>query len=238
MAKRVLIAEDDPTSRLVLQRVLEKWEYNVTVTSNGTDAWETLQKPDSPRLAILDWMMPGLDGREICHRLRQLNTNTPTYVILLTALGRKEDIVKGLNAGADDYITKPFDTNELRARLDVGRRVVELQATLTRKVEELQSAIAHIKTLQGILPICMHCHKIRNDHDAWQKLENYISEHASVQFTHGLCPECLDKFYPKTGNTRTENKSAGDNNGRNDRDHDDKTDPNVAVDEDAESAGA
>jgi CheY-like chemotaxis protein len=204
MQPRILIAEDDATSRLVLHRTLEKWEYEVLVTENGTDAWEIMKQPDAPRLAILDWMMPGMDGREICHRLRQTPSVNPPYVILLTALGRKEDVVKGLNAGADDYITKPFDTNELRARLEVGRRVVELQTSLLKKVDELQGALTHIKTLQGILPICMHCHKIRNDHDAWQKLENYISEHASVQFTHGLCPECLDKFYPKSNYAHTE----------------------------------
>jgi CheY-like chemotaxis protein len=198
MSKRILIAEDDPTSRLVLQRVLEKWDYVVQVTQNGSEAWNVLEQSDAPRMVVLDWMMPGMDGREICQRLRQRNSVNPTYIILLTALGRKEDIVKGLDAGADDYITKPFDTNELRARLEVGWRIVELQSTLLKKVEELQDALTHIKTLQGILPICMHCHKIRNDHDAWQKLEQYISEHASVQFTHGLCPECLEKFYPKT----------------------------------------
>jgi CheY-like chemotaxis protein len=198
MAKRILIAEDDPTSRLVLQRILEKWGHEVIITCDGTEAWNCLESPDAPRLAILDWMMPGMDGREICQRVRHRAEINPSYLILLTALGRKEDIVCGLESGADDYITKPFDANELRARLDVGLRVVELQTALYRKVEELENALAHVKTLQGLLPICMHCHKIRIDHDAWQKLEQYISEHANVQFTHGLCPECLEKFYPKS----------------------------------------
>lgn len=201
MAKQILIAEDDPTSRLVLQRVLEKWEYEVVVTQDGQSAYDALTAPGTPQLAILDWMMPRMDGREVCQRVRQLPTRTPPYLILLTALGRKEDIVLGLRSGADDYITKPFDNNELRARIEVGMRVVELQRTLVQKIEELQEAMQHIKTLQGLLPICMHCHRIRNDQDAWQKLELYISEHSNVQFTHGLCPECMAQFYPTTVRT-------------------------------------
>jgi len=109
---------------------------------------------------------------------------------------RKEDIVSGLDAGANDYVIKPFEQEELRARLRVGERVVELQSALNDRVKELQKALSHIKTLQGILPICMHCHKIRDDQDVWQRLEKYIAEHSGVQFSHGLCPECRKKYYP------------------------------------------
>ena len=129
-------------------------------------------------------------------KVRELEARGPTYIIILTARGAKEDIVAGLGAGADDYVTKPFDIDELRARIEVGRRVVGLQAALADRVEELQAALDHVKTLQGILPICMHCHKIRNDHDSWERIEKYIAQHTEAQFSHSLCPECLKKHYP------------------------------------------
>ena len=193
---KTLIAEDDVTSRLALTTILQKWGYDVVATSDGAEAWAALQASDAPRLAILDWMMPGMDGVEVCRKIRQMESKRPVYIILLTALGRKEDIVTGLNAGANDYVTKPFDNNELRARLDVGRRVVDLQSALAARVRELQQALAEIRTLQGIIPICMHCHKIRTDATEWQRLERYIEGHSEAQFSHGICPECLEKHYP------------------------------------------
>ena len=129
-------------------------------------------------------MMPGLDGVAVCRRVRELETETPTYIIMLTARDAKEDLARALDAGADDYITKPFDTRELRARLSVGRRVVELQAALAQKVRDLQEALDHVKT--------------RTDQEVWERLEKYITEHSEAQFSHGLCPECLEKYYPET----------------------------------------
>ena len=196
---KVLIAEDERTSRRVLTAVLTQWKYEVVSTVDGEQAWEKLKEDDAPRLAILDWMMPGMDGFEVCRRLRQGDTRNPTYVILLTSRDGKEDIIEGLGAGADDYVAKPFDTGELRARIEVGCRVIELQATLTQRIDELEDALNHVKTLQGILPICMHCHKIRNDQESWERIEKYIGEHTEAQFSHGLCPECRDKYYPNTG---------------------------------------
>lgn len=193
---RILIAEDDPVSQQVLVAVLKKWGHEVVVTSDGSEAWEQLQRDDSPKLAILDRMMPEMGGVEVCRRLRELeHDDIPTYVILLTAMGRKEDVVEGLEAGADDYVVKPFDSNELRARIDVGRRVVELQLALTARVNELQEALDHVKKLQGILPICMYCHKIRDDEESWLQIENYLMEHTDVQFSHGVCAECMEKHY-------------------------------------------
>jgi len=193
---RILIAEDAPTSRRILQAVLAMWGHEVAVTCDGDEALQALQAEDAPRLAILDWMMPGLDGAEVCRRVRERLMQVPPYIILLTARGAKEDVVEGLRAGADDYVTKPFDNDELCARIEVGRRVVELQTALAGRVEELQAALDRVKTLQGILPICMHCHKIRNDHQSWERIEKYISLHTDAQFSHGLCPECLEKHYP------------------------------------------
>jgi DNA-binding response OmpR family regulator len=110
-------------------------------------------------------------------------------------MGEKEDVVEGLEAGANDYIRKPFDRPELRARVRVGERVLELEAALAERIRALQDALAHVKTLQGLLPICMHCHRIRNDQQTWERLEKYISEHTEAEFTHGLCPECMKKHY-------------------------------------------
>ena len=187
---KILIAEDDLTTRRMLQGVLTRWGYTVTVAANGQEAWQQLNQPDCPRLAILDWMMPELDGIEVCRRVRQMNSTLPWYLILLTTKKETQDIVLGLDAGADDYLTKPFERAELQARVKVGQRVLNLQSTLAQRVQELQAALTEIKTLQGIVPICMYCKKIRNDQNAWQGLENYIAEHSEATFSHGICPEC------------------------------------------------
>lgn len=139
--------------------------------------------------------MPGIDGVEVCRRFRERFPHTPAYLILLTALDRKEHVVEGLEAGANDYISKPFDRDELRARLRVGERVLELQQALARRVEELQDALRHVRTLQGILPICTHCHRIRTDKESWERIETYISEHTDALFSHGFCPECVKRYY-------------------------------------------
>jgi diguanylate cyclase (GGDEF)-like protein len=117
----------------------------VVVTGTGLEAWNVLQKKDAPLLAILDWMMPGMDGLEVCRRVRQEISASPTYIILLTAMSRKEDLIQGLEAGADDYLTKPFDRHELRVRLQVGARIVELQSSLRERVRELEKAIIERK---------------------------------------------------------------------------------------------
>jgi diguanylate cyclase (GGDEF)-like protein len=127
---RILIADDDVTSRVALAGVLAKFGLEVLATVDGLEAWEAMRGPDAPALAILDWMMPGLDGVEVCRRVRSMASDQPPYLILLTSRGDKADIVAGLEAGADDYLAKPFDPGELRARVDVGRRVVALQARL------------------------------------------------------------------------------------------------------------
>lgn len=191
---RVLIAEDDATSRTILQSILFKWGYEVVVAFDGLQAWQILQDKDSPSLVILDWVMPMMDGIDVCRKVRLAETpERPKYIILLTGRDSKEDIVKGLDAGADDYITKPFDNEELRARIQVGRRVVQLQMDLNHHVQDLQDALDHIKTLQGILPICSYCKKIRDDQNYWQQVESYISKTTDARFTHSICPECYER---------------------------------------------
>jgi two-component system, cell cycle response regulator len=140
---KILIAEDDPVSRRVLQSFLVKWGYEVTIAVDGNQALRILQALDSPRLAVLDWMMPGLEGTQVCQRIREDSTRAYIYILLLTARGQKEDILKGLDSGADDYLTKPFDAQELRARLHVGQRILDLQDSLITAQEELLFQATH-----------------------------------------------------------------------------------------------
>ncbi|HVQ77890.1 MAG TPA: response regulator transcription factor, partial [Candidatus Binatia bacterium] len=141
---KILIAEDDRVSRRLLDANLRNWGHEVLELADGTAAWEAMQRDDAPDLAIVDWMMPGLDGVEICRRARARSPVRPLYVILLTARTRPEDIVLALDAGADDYVTKPFDAAELRARVGVGIRVVQLQRELAGRIAELEEALAHV----------------------------------------------------------------------------------------------
>ena len=190
----IVIAEDEPASRRLLEATLARWGHPVEVTVDGEQAWAALQRPDAPAIAILDWVMPGLDGVEICRRLRALGSPTPPYVILLTANTRQADVVAGLEAGADDYMVKPFDHDELRARLIVAARVVDLRQRLADRVRELEAALGRVKQLHGLLPICAYCKKIRDDRNYWQQVEHYVTAHADVQFSHGICPTCYEEM--------------------------------------------
>ena len=136
---KILIAEDDVTSRRILEGVLSKWNYDVVSASDGNEAWEKLQRSDSPQIAILDWIMPGIEGIEICRRLRENKKDEDqyTYLILLTAKNSKENIVRGMEAGADDYIVKPFDHHELRVRVRAGQRIIQLQSELLATKKDL-----------------------------------------------------------------------------------------------------
>jgi CheY-like chemotaxis protein len=178
---RALVAEDNCTTRLLLESTLAEWGYEVVATSDGAAAWRELQREHGPQLILLDWKMPGMDGIEVCRRLRQLPDAQGAHVILVTARRGKEDIVAGLEA------------SELRARLQAGARIVELQKHLEDRVRELECALAKVKQLQGLLPICAYCKKIRDDGNYWQQVESYISSHSEAQFSHGICPDCHER---------------------------------------------
>lgn len=202
---RVLIAEDDEASRLVLTANLKQWGYEVQVATNGQEALDQLEQPDPPMLVILDWMMPVLDGVEVCRRVRANPALKSAYLILLTAKSTEENIVQGLEAGANDYVAKPFKRRELQARLRVGLRVIQLQDELVRHVAQLQAALEQVKELQGLLPICSYCKRVRDDHNYWEQIDTYVAEHSKAEFSHGICPDCyekivkpeLDKFFEK-----------------------------------------
>ena len=187
---RILIAEDEITSRLLLVKSLEAFGHELIVTEDGLQAQAALQEPHAPLLVILDWMMPGMDGVEVCSWLRQQDWGRSRYVIMLTSLEKTDHVVAGLDAGANDYVTKPFNHRELEARVRVGERVIDLQDQLAQRVRELEVALLQVKTLHGLLPICSYCKKIRDDQNYWTQVEGYIERHADVSFSHGICPDC------------------------------------------------
>jgi sigma-B regulation protein RsbU (phosphoserine phosphatase) len=189
----VLIAEDEPVSRSLLERSLSEWGYRPLVCPDGAEALEKLQSPEAPRIAVLDWVMPGIDGVDICRAIREGDPPHQPYIILLTARARPEDIVQGLRAGADDYITKPVGRDELQARLQVAGRIAALQQRLSNRVIELEQALARVRRLQGLLPICAYCKRIRDDQNYWNQVETYLAEHTDVQFSHGICPSCYQR---------------------------------------------
>ena len=135
---KILIADDSIVSRHLLEATLRKWGYDVMVACDGAEALDLLQREDAPSLIILDWMMPGMTGVEVCRRIRQRDSEPYTYILLLTSKSQKEDLIEGMEAGADDYITKPFDQNELQVRLRAGIRLVDLQTQLLKAREDLR----------------------------------------------------------------------------------------------------
>ena len=191
---RVLVADDEPVSRTVVGAMLKKTGYEVSFASDGDQAWQHLSGPNPPPIALLDWEMPGLAGPEVVQRVRGQGEQVPIYIILLTSRDSSADIVTGLKAGANDYVTKPANEDELVARVNVGARVIELQIALAERVRSLEEALANVKALQTLLPMCAYCKSIRNDQNYWEKVETYFHEHSGVSFSHSYCPSCYDRF--------------------------------------------
>jgi DNA-binding response OmpR family regulator len=193
---RVLLAEDEAVTRRLLESMISRFGYEVQAVPDGLSAWSLLQGDSPPSLVVLDWTMPGMDGPEVCRRIREKSTGRYTYMLMVTARSAKQDVVEGLLAGADDFVSKPVDPEELRARLRVGERIVRLEQTLATQLAELKAAADHVQELQGMIPICMHCKRIRNESQLWEKIETYIEKRSEARFSHALCAECLEKHYP------------------------------------------
>lgn len=178
---RILIAEDEGVSRIVLGSKLKELGHEVVEARDGAEAW-SIFKEESPRLIITDWMMPGMDGGELCQLVRARPDQPYTYIIVLTSLSGKGSYMEAMDAGADDFLTKPVDMDELTARLRVAHRVLALQT--------------EVRLMQKLLPICMYCGKIRDkeasweDQSSWEDLETYVQKNSDVQFSHGICKEC------------------------------------------------
>ena len=190
---RILVADDDPIARLLLERALRKSGYDVMAVTTGAEALRVLSGPEAPTLAVLDWMMPELTGVEVCEVVRAATLPASPYIIILTSLGATGDVVRALEAGADDFITKPFEADELRARVSVGARIIGLQQQLNDRVLALEEALAHVQQLQGLIPICAWCRKVRNDGNFWEQVEGYLAKRSGLQFTHAICPPCREK---------------------------------------------
>jgi len=188
---KILLAEDEPASRLALEATVQQWGFEPVPAEDGQRALEILAAPDAPRIAILDWMMPQLDGTDVCRAIRAASLPVEPYLLILTTRANRADVVAGLQAGADDYVTKPFDRVELQARLQVGLRVIRLQLQLIDRLREVEEGRARERSLERMLPICAYCRKIRTDQNYWEMLEKYVGEAAGVRFSHGVCPECI-----------------------------------------------
>lgn len=180
----ILIAEDDAVARLILEARLKQKGFDFVTVTDGRQAWEELKRTAFSVL-ISDYQMPGMDGFELTRRVRAARQKHYTYIILLTVQGGKATHMEAMEAGADDFLAKPLDADMLHARLHVAERILGLRQ--------------HVKRLEGLLPICASCKKIRDETDRWMELENYIMQHSEARFTHGLCPECVAKFMTEAG---------------------------------------
>jgi len=191
---KILIAEDELTTRMLVQVSLENWGYRVESVVNGQEAWSALKRKDAPGIAILDWEMPELHGLEVCRKVKEMGRENPPYIILLTGRDSNNDIVKGFDAGADDYMTKPFNNNELRARVRVAERMVRTQASLSETVTELKEVLNHLEMIREGVAVCQSCHKIFNGDDGnWYTVEESLNEYADPRFFQAVCPDCTEE---------------------------------------------
>jgi phosphoserine phosphatase RsbU/P len=175
---RLLIAEDDSVSRLHLKSTVERLGHEVAAAADGAQAWEAFQAASYP-VVISDWDMPVMDGAELCRRIRAQPNDRYVYFILVATRGGKQRYLEGMEAGADDFITKPVDSEELRARIKVAERILTLRH--------------HVRRLEGLLPICSYCKRIEAPGSHWQPVEQYVSTRTEAQFSHGICPDCYEK---------------------------------------------
>lgn len=192
---RILTAEDDAFSRKLLETRLERAGHEVISCVDGASALKTYRELPEIEMAILDWMMPGMDGLEVCREIKATGGQNLTYVIMLTAKTRPEDLALALESGADDYIAKPFNAVELNARITAGIRMIRLQKAMMENIEELQKTLTHVEQLKSILPICAWCKRTRDDSKYWSSVEDYFNSHSKTVFSHNICPECAKKQF-------------------------------------------
>lgn len=178
---RILIAEDDPTSRMLLQATLQSLGHEVQAREDGKEAWEAYQARYFP-VVLSDWRMPKIDGLDLCRKIREKPHPQYTNFILLTSFGGRENYFEAMEAGADDFLTKPYDEDQLAARLVVAERQLGLQKRM--------------RQMENLLPVCAYCKRIRDQDDHWKPLEVYVSEHNKTQFSHTYCPECMKRYFP------------------------------------------
>jgi CheY-like chemotaxis protein len=176
---KILIAEDDPVSVKILQFTLQHWGHEVICTATGEEAWDAFDK-EPVRVVVSDWMMPGIDGLELCKRIRVRAKTEYTYFILLTANNTGRDNLRmAMDAGIDDFLSKPLDREAIYMRLRVAERILQFTT--------------EIRQLKELIPICMYCKRVRDDRDYWQQVETYIHHQTGTNFSHGICPDCFNR---------------------------------------------
>lgn len=205
---KILIADDDPVARRVLESAIGDMGHEVVVVNDGREAWQHLR---SQRVDVLisDWVMPHIDGLELSRRLRARTDEPFTYVMLVTARSAADDVVCGIMAGANDFLRKPWERVELRARLHAAERMVELERSLAGRLVDLERALEEVATLKKLLPICMYCKSIRNDKQVWDDIEEYLRQHANADCTHSICPTCYEDHVRPMLDELHESKRAG-----------------------------
>jgi phosphoserine phosphatase RsbU/P len=174
----ILIVEDDADSRDALTALLKLEGHEVTSAQDGREGWQAFERGNF-KVVLSDWLMPQMDGLELCRRIRAADRSSYSYVILVSALQGKTPYLQGMAAGADDFVSKPFDPDQLTSRLIVAERITSVQD--------------RVKRLEGILPTCMYCKKIRDKQNQWVGIESYISNHSQASFSHGICPGCYER---------------------------------------------
>lgn len=193
---RILIVDDEEMLLLYLSKRLKKHNYDVVTCLSGEEALEKVKAFDFD-VVILDVILPGIDGYEVCRRLKSDKKTSGIMVLILSVRKTVEERLKGYEVEADDYITKPYDPEELLAKIRILLRLKNALDERDRFIHKLQEALSKVKTLSGLLPICSSCKKIRDDRGYWKQIEDYIREHSPANFSHSICPECAKRLYPE-----------------------------------------
>jgi CheY-like chemotaxis protein len=193
---QILAVDDTPANLQILSEVLGAEGYQLRVATSAHAALASLSAA-TPDLVLLDVHMPGGSGLDLCRRLKADAGWRDLPVIFLSAAGEAEDIVAGFEAGGADYVTKPFRSAELLARVRAHLELKRSREAQARLIQELKDVLDQVKLLSGLVPICGHCHKIRDDEGFWQRMESYVESHSEAQFSHGICPECVAVHYPE-----------------------------------------
>ena len=191
---RMLIADDDASIRRGLAALTAADGFDPVCCGSGEEALQVLCGEKPPPLGVLDWMMPGLTGPDVCRRVRSADLPLQPYLIILTVKTDIRDIAAALDAGANDHVRKPYSMMELKARIRVGKRVVELQVALRERIVLAEAALGQVGQLHGLLPVCPYCRKVRDDKEYWHSVDVYLAEHMNERFAHGICPECAARL--------------------------------------------
>jgi sigma-B regulation protein RsbU (phosphoserine phosphatase) len=190
---RILAVDDDAATRLTLSTVIADAGWSPVVVDDPEQAYQLLIGPDAPPIALIDWQMPSLSGLELCRRIRAAAPDARPYIIFVTVNSTSVDIVTGLDAGADGYMTKPIAAIELQARVRAGLRTIALQQDLRSRLHVAQAS-AESHRVPELLPMCCYCHRVRDEREQWSTLEQYVMHRDTVRFTHGFCPDCYDDY--------------------------------------------